>query len=216
MIQKQKILALLIISLIIYGCKTDKKQDIIEEINTVVKTEQYTPKPKNNNIGSILSSAIKEATKKTRRVKIDSIMNDLMLIKNKSFYTMSPGDSLSTYKNVLKKERIKTGEGDLEVYNFYDEGNNKLATIHLDPSKKELIGAIHVLYNKAKTKDGIAVGMTFGDLLNKYPNIEVHGSEIEGRTYAKHENNISYLLDTNKLERSKIKRTAKIKAILIN
>ncbi len=215
--QIKTIITVLFISVIAFNCKTDKKQLPVETAKEPKIGIEQT-EAKTNNHDNMIKAAIDEALKKSTRVNIDSITKDLILIKEHSFYKISPGDSIVSHKKKLKKEELKNGEGDFNVYTLYGEKNSKLAIIHPDPVKKGLIRSIEIISREAKTEDGISIGMTFGDLIKKYPEIVVHGSEIEGRTYANH-GNISYLLNvyfnTYKVEKSKIKRTATIKSITI-
>ena len=72
---------------------------------------------------------------------------------------------------------------------------------------------------KASTDKGLKIGSTFKDLLKVYPNIDVHGSESEGRTYATADG-FSYRLDapnfTYDVDKAKIPATTKITEIVIN
>lgn len=71
----------------------------------------------------------------------------------------------------------------------------------------------------AITEDGIKVGDSLQDLKTAVPSIEVHGSEIEGRTYATF-NSISYRLDSSNfsydLDIETIPSDTKILEIVIN
>ncbi len=199
---------------IIYSCKTDKQQPIKQEKESI-KNNIEKPEIVNNYQDKIVKKAIKETLKKSNRVNIDSIIKDLFLIKEHSFYKIAIGDALATHKEKLKKDSGDT----LNRYILYDKYNKKLATISTDPLKKEIIQAIEINSEKAKTEKNISIGMTFGDLLKKHPEIIVTGSETEKCTYANH-GNITYRLDVSyntsfKIENSKVKRTAKIKSIII-
>ena len=79
---------------------------------------------------------------------------------------------------------MKTGEGSFDVYEIKDFENNPAGYFMADPKNKLLVGDITVQSPKASTEKGIKIGDTFKDLLKAFPNIEVHGSEVEGRTYA--------------------------------
>lgn len=214
----KKIITLLLLATVTLYCKTDKPQKTIED-KTETKIKQQPPKTViRNNISSILKKAIREAAKKTTRIKIDSIINDLMRIKHKSFYTITIGDSFSAYKNILIKDSLKNVKANLYTHSLYDKNNNKLAIMYPDPAKEGTIKSIEIITKDAKTKNGISIGMTFGDLLKKNTNIVVKSSEIDGLAYISH-GEIRYFLDIyfnpNMVDNTKVKRTAKIKSIII-
>lgn len=49
---------------------------------------------------------------------------------------------------------------------------------------ENLVGQIEIISSKAKSQDKLGIGDSFKDLSDKAAEVEVHGSEIEGRTYA--------------------------------
>jgi hypothetical protein len=143
-----------------------------------------------------------------------------MLIASTGFRGIQIGDAISKYNtDYVKKAKIKTGEGTFEVYQIRDFENNPAGYFVADPNNKLLVGDITVETPKASTEKGIKLGSTFKDLLAAYPKLEVHGSEIESRTYA-NAGNISYRLNVANtqydLDKTKIPATAKIVEIVIN
>jgi hypothetical protein len=129
------------------------------------------------------------------------------------------GDAIKKHGAYVKKSTMNTGEGSFEVYKITDKENNPAGYLMADSKNKLLVGSITVESTKARTEEGIKVGSTFKDLLKAFPNIEVHGSEIESRTYAK-AGNLSYRLDvannTYEVDKAKIKPTTKITEIVIS
>ena len=142
-----------------------------------------------------------------------------MLIGQNSFRGIQIGDAISKHGDYIQKTKLKTGEGTFEVYEIKDFDNNPAGYFLPDPKDKLLVGDITVNSLKARTAQGIKVGSTFQDLLKIYPAIEVHGSEIEGRTNATADN-LSYRLDvanfSYEVDRAKIPATAKTMEITIH
>lgn len=121
------------------------------------------------------------------------------LISKNEFYGVSLQDNLSEIQknnsSLLEKYVKKTAEADFEVYKILSTTNEHLADIYPKPNNTNLVGQIEIISPKAETREGLKIGSTYKELLDKLGSVEVHGSEIEGRTYAS-KNNIYYQLDT--------------------
>jgi hypothetical protein len=159
-----------------------------------------------------------------KQLRVEEIIHisgarNTILISPISFRGIQIGDLIANHSDYIKKTQLKTGEGTFEVYEIKDFENNPAGYFVPDPNDKLLVGDITVNSPKAETAKGIKIGNTFKDLLKAFPNIAVHGSEIESRTTAT-ANNISYRLDiaNNKydIDKSKIPATTKITEITIN
>lgn len=142
-----------------------------------------------------------------------------LLIKENSFQGISPGDKITSHSSKLEKNTLKNGEGEFVSYQIKD---NKLGTVGYllpDPNDATLVGNITVESDEAKTKKGIRIGSTFGELMKKYPKAKVHGSEIEGRTYAK-AGDLSFRLNTSfysyDVDITKVSKSTEVIEILIN
>ncbi len=142
-----------------------------------------------------------------------------MLISPISFRGIQIGDTIAKHGDYIQKTQIKTAEGTFEVYEIKDFENNPAGYFSPDPNNKRLVGDITVKTPKAQTAKGLKVGNTFQDLLKAFPDIEVHGSEIEGRTYAS-ANNLSYRLNIAnfkyEIDKAKIPATTEITEIMID
>lgn len=142
-----------------------------------------------------------------------------MLISPNSFRGISVGDEISKHTDYIQKTKLKTGEGAFEVFEIKDFDNNPAGYFLPDPKNKLLVGDITVTSPKAKTAEGIKLGSTFQDLQKAFPGVEVHGSEIEGRTFA-NADNLSYRLDVAnfnyEVDRAKIPAAAKVIEIRVN
>jgi hypothetical protein len=142
-----------------------------------------------------------------------------LLIGSTSFRGITVGDTISKHGAYTKKTKLKTGEGSFDVYEIKDFENNPAGHFMQDPKNKLLVGDVTVESPKARTEQGLKIGDTFKDSLKAFPNIEVHGSEIESRTYAR-DGNLSYRLDvpnaTYEVDKAKIPATTKITEIVIN
>jgi len=156
-------------------------------------------------------------------LKVSNIINiekatPSLLISETSFDGITSGDEISKYTTSLEKEILKTGEGDFDIYRI-KSSEGSYAYLMPDPRNEALVGNIIIDSPKAKTKDGFHVGSTLGDLTKKYPDLKIHGSEIEGRTHATI-GNLAYRLDSNnwayEIDKSKIPLNTKILNITIN
>ena len=168
--------------------------------------------------GVLSGTSDKRSLKVTEIISV-GIMDTRLFITESGFRGIYVGDAIEKLGDFVKKTTMKTGEGDFDVYKFTDIENNPAGYFMADPNNKLSVGDITIETPKASTEAGIKVGDTFKDLLKAYPNIEVHGSEVESRTYAK-AGKLSFRLNVanNKydLDRAKIPATAKITEIVIN
>jgi hypothetical protein len=167
-------------------------------------------------VSSVLGDA--KQLKVTEIISIEPSRTQL-LISPFAFRGIQIGDLIADHKEYTQKTKLKTGEGTFDVYEIKDFENNPAGYLVPDPKDKLLVGDITVQTPKAKTIKGIKIGDTYQDLLKLFPDISVHGSEIEGRTHAT-ANNLSYRLDvanfTNRIDKTKIPSTTKIMEIIIN
>ncbi|MEE9303258.1 MAG: hypothetical protein V3U84_05680, partial [Thiotrichaceae bacterium] len=151
-------------------------------------------------------------------IQVESSRTELV-ISETAFRGISVGDSIATHSAYTQKELLKTGEGNFEIYRIKDFNNKPAGYFLADPNNKNLVGDITVETQMAKTAEGIKVGSTFAELRKQLPEVGVHGSEIEGRTYAFY-NSISYRLNvgyfTYEVDIEKIPQNAKIVEIVIN
>jgi hypothetical protein len=142
-----------------------------------------------------------------------------LLITSTGFRGIQVGDAISKHGAYTKKTKMKTGEGSFDVYEIKDFENNPAGYFMPDSKNKLLVGDITVESPKASTDKGLKIGSTFKDLLKAYPNVEVHGSEIESRTYATADK-LRYRLDvannTYDVDKAKIPAATKITEIVIN
>ncbi|MCC6723001.1 MAG: hypothetical protein IT258_00730 [Saprospiraceae bacterium] len=142
-----------------------------------------------------------------------------MVIGHNSFRGITIGELISNHKEYIQKTQLKTGDGTFEVYQIKDFENNPAGYFLPDPNAADRVGDIVVQTPKAQTAEGIMVGSTYEDLLKVFPSIEVHGSEVEGRTNATN-GSLSYRLDvpnfTYEVDKAKIPVTTKIVEITIN
>jgi hypothetical protein len=167
-------------------------------------------------------SSVSGATKNLmvkKIISIEPIITTQFSIDPKGLFGIEVGDAIKKHSNNAKKTTIKTGEGSFVAYQIIDPENNPAGYFMPDPNNKLLVGDITIETPKASTDKGIKIGSTFQDLLKAYPNIEVHGSESEGRTYAT-ANGFSFRLKvanfTYDVDKAKIPATTKITEIVIN
>ena len=145
-----------------------------------------------------------------------------LLIEPNQFYGIKLQDAFlelqKKYPGRLAKGIKKTGEGSFQIYTVNGADGSLLAHIYPDQKDQKLVGQIEIVSPNAKTRNGLKIGNTFKDLENKEGEVEVHGSEIEGRTYAG-KDGIYYRLAMNHffygLDKSSIKPDVKIIEIVI-
>ena len=118
-----------------------------------------------------------------------------LVISENSFRGIKVGDEIATHLDYIKKDKLKTGEGEFDIYTIKDFNNNPAGYLFADPNNEKLVGDITIKTKMAETEAGVKVGDSFQVLKTKIPAIKVHGSEIEGRTYAR-DKTISYRLNT--------------------
>jgi hypothetical protein len=136
-----------------------------------------------------------QQTKQQAVTEQTSEANAEYLFTSNAFYGITKNEKVP---EGLEKSVLKTPDGDFDIYLIKDENGTQLGHILTHGDELE-IGNITVTSPKAITPQGFRVGMTFNELQKKYPNLEVHGSETEGYTYAKVED-IFYNLDFNHWE----------------
>ena len=122
-------------------------------------------------------------------VKVDKIISQTAL----SQYKIDSDISKYPIGPFFKKAILETGEGEFTGYEILDSLTKKRdAFLHV--SEDSLINHIEIFSPKYKIIEGIGVNSTYGELINAYPNIETHGSEVEARVHSTI-GNISFRLD---------------------
>jgi hypothetical protein len=167
----------------------------------------------------VTEEIIEEMTEVTEEIAEEKAQEtNELIIYQKSFLDLSPDTKITDYKGTLEKGLLQTGEGDFDMFNVKDDKGNIVAYFVPFGEKEDKVGSISVTSELAKTEDGIKIGDTFGTLLEKYPNLEVFGSEIEGYTQAV-VGNLGYKLDEQhynyELKVSEVKKDTKIIEITI-
>jgi hypothetical protein len=167
---------------------------------------------------SWVMSAAKQLTVK-EIISIDKNAADTQLsITEINFRGIQAGDAIASHADYTKKIKLKTGEGSFDVYEIRDFENNRAGYFMADPKNKLLVGDITIESPKATTNEGLKVGDSFQALSKIFPLAGVHGSEIEGRTYAT-TGRISYRLDVSNfkydVDKAKIPAATKITQIII-
>jgi hypothetical protein len=165
------------------------------------------------------ATEIQEKITNETTVVTTPIVEESLIIFQNSFLTISPGSQIAEHKASIEEGILQTGEGDFEIYNILDVQKNVVAYFFADHADSELVGTIYITSPLAQTEDGISMGDSFGDLVAKYSDLEVHGSEIESRTFANVGNWSFRINDSHssyKLEISAVSKEAKIIEIAIN
>ncbi|MFT4687301.1 MAG: hypothetical protein ACJATN_000035 [Neolewinella sp.] len=142
--------------------------------------------------------------------------DDPFVISGGTVLGIRPGDAIASVNNA-KKATLKTGEGDFTVYTLV-EGGRELGYLMPDPNDSKSIRSIHVSSGRLMTLEGISVGSTFAELDKAVSGVVVHGSEVEGRTYATAGKTKFLLKAANfsyEVDKSKIKPGTKIIEIVV-
>lgn len=168
------------------------------------------------------SSEIQETTTDTiTTVEEKEVVTEEMplTIFQNSFFGISPGSKIADHEAIIEKGLLQTGEGDFEIYNIKDEKHGVLGYFFINYNDNELVGSICITSPLAKTEENIGIGSSFGDLLTKYENLEVHGSEIESQTFAS-QGSLAFKIDelhsSHDLEINAIAKEAKILEVHID
>jgi hypothetical protein len=116
-------------------------------------------------------------------------MGSQCTLSRESLLGFQIGDTIDVkvkkYKFKLTPEKYKTGDGEFDIYTYKTPSGEIL---RIFPLKKGGVEKVHLLeYTGAmcQTSKGVGVSSTLSALLKAYPDLEVHGSEVEGRTMAK-------------------------------
>lgn len=145
--------------------------------------------------------------------------NSLDIVFPDSFRGISPGDKMATHEGELAKSQLVNGEGDFTIYLILDQQGGKIGYLMPDPNDETKVGDITITSSIPETTEGMRVGMTLGDLFDRYQNLKIHGSEIEGRTTAS-KDQLSFRLDANnptyEIDPMKIPLDTKIIEISVN
>ena len=143
---------------------------------------------------------------------------DPMTISEYGFMGMTPGDEINTASKNLRKAIQKNGEGDFVGYELLDDKGKVIGFLFPDEEGESVIDMIEVNVKGYTTQENIGVGSTYKDLKSAYPDIEVHGSEVESETSVE-VGGLLFILDayfnTYEVDESKIAPTTKVKQIFI-
>ncbi|MFK8163373.1 MAG: hypothetical protein AB8H12_13000 [Lewinella sp.] len=144
--------------------------------------------------------------------------DDPYLISNGYFLGLKPGGSLAEFVDGLRSDVLQTGEGDFDVHYIDSAEGDELGYVMADPRDEGTIGNIYITSPKVVTEKGVRVGMSYSALTEKMGQLEVHGSEIEGYTFANTEG-MAFRLDAGnwsyEVDPSTIKPETKIIEIVI-
>ena len=167
---------------------------------------------------------VKSIINQRKHLQVDRIINidpgpTRLVISENAFRGIQVGDAIEKHSDYIQKGQIKTAEGNVEIYRIKDFNNNPAGFFYADPKDEQKVGTITVESKMATTAEGIKVGSRFRELLKQVPELEVHGSEVEGRAHATF-NNLSYRLDVPifkyKVSTKSVPDSTRIIQIIIN
>lgn len=131
---------------------------------------------------------------------------------------VQPGMRIAELQHLLVRGKIKTGDGIMEVQRIRDDKGGPMGYLVSRIGNSDLVGEITLTSKKVLTPDGIRIGDTYAQLKESVEDLEIHGSEIEGRVYASNKS-LAYRLDIvnfdNELDASTIPSDVKITHIII-
>jgi hypothetical protein len=144
--------------------------------------------------------------------------DDPYLVSNGYFLGLTPGGSLAEFVDGLRSGVLQTGDGDFDVHYIDSAEGDELGYVMADPRDENTIGNIYITSTKVVTEKGVRVGIIFSELQEIMGELEVHGSEIEGYTYA-NSDVLSFRLDagnwSDKVDPSTIKPDTKVLEIVV-
>jgi hypothetical protein len=132
-------------------------------------------------------------------------------------YGIRVGDVIADNEK-LRKDVLQTGEGDFDIYYFDADDGQPAGYVMEDLQNPILVGDVYVIRKGATVPGakGVKVGDSWGDLRAAFPEVEVHGSEIQSWTYA-YVGEMSFKLEASnteyELSHSDVSDSAKIQEI---
>ena len=143
---------------------------------------------------------------------------DPYLIFNHTIFDLSPGQPLAPALDRLRRGTLRTGEGNFKVYHIKDKQGEEVGYVMPDPLDESLIGDIYITSDRVVTEQGVRVGYTYGELVERLGALEVHGSEIEGSTSADYKR-LRFMLDEQhfayELGQEQVSPSAKVTEIVL-
>ncbi|SEQ89629.1 hypothetical protein [Neolewinella agarilytica] len=110
---------------------------------------------------------------------------DPYLISTDGLLGMTPGKLLADFSAGLREGKLDTPEGEFDVLYIDGAEGEELGYLVPEPRDERMIGEITITSSKVVTAPGLRVGNTFAELQERLAgDLEVYGSEVEGRTYA--------------------------------
>lgn len=111
--------------------------------------------------------------------------DDPYLITTDGLLGMMPGNLLADFSAGLREGKLDTPEGEFDVLYIDGAEGEELGYLVPEPRDEKMIGEITITSSKVVTEPGLRVGNTFAELQDRLAgDMEVYGSEAEGRTYA--------------------------------
>jgi len=163
-----KLILLLQLSLLFIACGADAPDTMEDRTSAEGTGEAVLEDPNGDN---------------TDNYAIDE--DDPYLINADGLLGMTPGSVLADFSAGLREGKLETGEGEFDVYYIDGAEGEELGYLVPEPRDESLIGEITITSTKVVTEPGLRVGNTFAELQERLQSdLEVYGSEAEGRTYA--------------------------------
>lgn len=118
--------------------------------------------------------------------------DDPQLIAAKAYDGIIIAGPFADVRDRLTESTLETGDGPTTVYYLTDSSGERTAYVIIGDD--EAVRSITITSPDAHTTEGIRVGSTLADLRAYFTELEVHGSEAEGRVYAEG-GGLAYRLD---------------------
>lgn len=122
---------------------------------------------------------------------------DSLQIGPRAFQGIAPGDSLARHASRLQPDVLVSGEGKLRIFRIQAANGQSVGYVVPDSRSQSLVGDVVITSPIVRTAAGIGVGDNFLAVEAAYPDIVVHGSEVESRTHAV-SGNLSFRLAISK------------------
>lgn len=132
----------------------------------------------------LLSVFLLLSCKSTPAARSGPLSNSDLIIDDSSFYGIGVGRQISD----LPKDRIaatsrSNGEGSFKIFAIQDNAGVELGHFYPDPNNQLRVGTIVITTSAAQTTEGLRIGSTYDEIMQKVREFMVHGSEIEARTH---------------------------------
>ena len=101
-----------------------------------------------------------------------------------SFLDMRPGSRVAEFSKLLRPDSLRDGKNTSSIYRIIGRKKEELGYVHMKPQDTEVIDFITITSPDVVTEDGIRVGNSYAELVERLGKVHVEGSEKEAKVFA--------------------------------